>query len=226
MSDEEITKESRIVLREWPDLIYYWPTVLASIILPLITKYPEETELVKLIEPRTAMLMWLVIYFFNSIVIAFDFGLGNVGLIAMVVFAVILLGVMYVPENYDTDINLDDYIKPETGLPDIFFYIFAVFFIIIYFLYWIRNFFVYWEIRSTEIHHHSGLFEDAHRFGNAQAAHITKSTPDFFERILWLSGDFHIRPAGDTRTYEIKNVFRAAKKDKVVREILSYVPDK
>jgi hypothetical protein len=81
-------------------------------------------------------------------------------------------------------------------------------------------------ISPTEIYHHRGVLGDERRFGNAQHAHIEKTTPDIFEKMLFLSGDIFIKPETDPHIYRISNVFRVNVKEKHIRKILSYVPDK
>ncbi|MFX0115009.1 MAG: hypothetical protein ACFFB3_10720 [Candidatus Hodarchaeota archaeon] len=225
MSEIESEKPKDIKIRGWPDVIYFYPTVIASFILPFITE-GSTVEAVDLIEPRTAMLVWMVIFFFNLFVISVDFAVTHLALIAVLIFALALVLVYWIPQEMAADFNLDDWIKPTEGISPFFYLAFGIFMVVLYIFFWVKNRFVYWEIRSTEIFKHSGLFEDTRRFGNAQHAHITKSTPDIFEKILWLGGDIHIKPEGDTRTYEVRNVFRAGEKEKIVREILSYVPDR
>jgi hypothetical protein len=79
-------------------------------------------------------------------------------------------------------------------------------------------------ISPTEIYHHRGILGDEKRFGNAQHAHIEKTTPDIFEKMLFLSGDIFIKPETDPHIYRISNVFRVNMKEKEIRKILSYVP--
>jgi len=224
MSETEQEKPTSIKIRGWPDAIYFYPTVLASFILPLITK-DGKAAVAEVIEPRTAMLVFIVIFFFNLFVISIDFALTHFALIAVAIFAIILVIALYVPQEMAEDYKLDDWIAKEEGISSFFYLTFGIFMVVLYAFFWVKNRFVYFEIRSTEIFKHSGLFEDTRRYGNAQHAHIIKSTPDIFEKILWFAGDIHIRPEGG-ESFHIDNVFRASSKEKTIREILSYVPDR
>ncbi|MFQ5978436.1 MAG: hypothetical protein ACE5OZ_09935 [Candidatus Heimdallarchaeota archaeon] len=222
MSENE--KPTSIKIRGWPDAIYFYPTVIASFILPFITK-GSTVEQADLLDPRTSMLIFSVIFFFNLFVISVDFALTHFALIAVAIFALILVIAYWVPQEMADDFKVDEWIKPTEGISSFFYLTFGIFMIVMYLFFWVKNRFVYFEVRSTEIFKHSGLFDDSRRYGNAQHAHITKSTPDVFERLLWLSGDFHIRPEGG-EAFTISNVWRAGSKEKTVREILSYVPDR
>ncbi|MHA2270960.1 MAG: hypothetical protein ACXACI_03795 [Candidatus Hodarchaeales archaeon] len=226
MSENESGKPTVIRIRGWPDVIYFYPTVIASFILPLITNEDgSKISVAEVIDARTAMLIFMVVFFFNLFVISVDFAVTHFALIAVAIFAIILLVAYYLPEQMADDFKLDEWIGVNEGISSFFYLVFGVFMVLCYIFFWIKNRFVYFEIRSTEIFKHSGLFEDTRRFGNAQHAHISKSTPDIFEKIMWLSGDFHIRPEGG-ESFMINNVFRAGNKEKVIREILSYVPDR
>ena len=116
-------------------------------------------------------------------------------------------------------------VTPNIHMSTDFYLFFDLLMIVLFILLYIYSRIDYWLISPTEIYHHRGILGDERRFGNAQHAHIEKTTPDIFEKMLFLSGDLFIKPETDPHIYRVSNVFRIDKKEKAIRGILSYVPD-
>ena len=218
MTSKETRFEDRVVLRHYPKTIFFYPLGILSIILGIAEIVFIDTNA----RPEAAALfasLWLTIFTFNFLIISFEFSIGKTAGIVMGIALIYVLAIVL----WGLDFNLTF----PVGTVDPAFYIWTG--IVIVFILGVSiiiSYFNYWEIRSTEIYWKAGFFEDSKRLGNAQHAHIYKETPDIFERILFRSGTIVIIPDGSKIVYKLENVYNASGKEKKIREILSYVPDR
>lgn len=209
-----------IIIRGYPETLFFYPSMIVGFIAFLI-------EL--LMQPDTEMRNFIGTFFFavfafNFIVVAFDFGVGKTALIAFGIIIVVLAFII-IQDQFDifTDLGFS---LPNINASMEFYFFFTVLVFIHLILIYIYSRIDYWMISPTEIYHHRGILGDERRFGNAQHAHIEKTTPDIFEKMLFLSGDLFIKPETDPHIYRISNVFKINAKESEIRKILSYVPDK
>lgn len=220
MTIEETIIEDRVVLRHYPKTIFFYPLGILSIILGIAEIVFIDTTT----RPETAALfasLWLTIFTFNFLIISFEFSIGKTAGIVMGIAFLYVLAILFWGSEFDFSLTF------PVGAVDPYFYIWTgIVILLILGISFIVSYFNYWEIRPTEIYLHGGLFEDSQRFGNAQHAHIYKETPDIFERILFRSGTIVIIPDGSKNVFRLENVYNASGKEKKIREVLSYVPDK
>lgn len=217
-----------IKVRSYPETLFFYPSMLVAFIIFLIYLFADalaDMGFLVLDESMKSALgtFFFAVFAFNFIIVAFDFGLGKTALIAAGVIIVILIYLLLRTQIQELSFGFE---WPEITASMEFYFFFAtlvfVHLVIIYFYSRID----YWIISPTEIYHHRGILGDEKRFGNAQHAHIEKTTPDIFEKMLFLSGDLFLKPETDPHIYRIANVFRVNKKESEIRKILSYVPDR
>ncbi|MFX0050967.1 MAG: hypothetical protein ACFE8U_06690 [Candidatus Hermodarchaeota archaeon] len=211
-----------LIVRSYPETLFFYPSmIVAFIIFILQAFFPDIVA-----DDTTVNVLgtfFFAVFAFNFIIVAFDFGVGKTALIAAGVIIIVLIWVLiqtYIP-GLDFGLTL-----PPINASDEFYFFFAVLIFVHLIIVYIYSRIDYWLISPTEIYHHRGILGDERRFGNAQHAHIEKSTPDIFEKMLFLSGDLFIKPETDPHIYRVSNVFRVNMKEKQIRKILSYVPDR
>jgi len=227
---EEIpkTKKDYIIVRAYPETLFFYPSMIVAFIIFLLELLVlpgiESADPVQAEVLRSGLgTFFFAVFAFNFIIVAFDFGLGKTALIAFGVIILVLVYLLLKDQIPGLDLGLEW--PAITASMEFYFFFAALVFIHLIFIY-IYSRIDYWLISPTEIYHHRGILGDERRFGNAQHAHIEKTTPDIFEKMLFLSGDLFIKPETDPHIYRIPNVFRVNKKEKEIRNILSYVPDK
>jgi len=211
-----------IIVRSYPETLFFYPSMIVAFIIFILQAFVPE------IADDPAMInvlgtFFFAVFAFNFLIVAFDFGVGKTALIAAGVIILVLIWVLlqtYIPE-LKFGLTL-----PAINASEEFYFFFAGLIFVHLILLYLHSRIDYWLISPTEIYHHRGVLGDERRFGNAQHAHIEKSTPDIFEKMLFLSGDLFIKPETDPHIYRVSNVFRVNKKEKRIRNILSYVPDK
>ncbi|MFX0087422.1 MAG: hypothetical protein ACFFAU_17360 [Candidatus Hodarchaeota archaeon] len=218
-------KRDYIIIRSYPETLFFYPSMIVGFIAFLV-----ELTIVPGLNQADATSMsnfigtfFFAVFAFNFIIVAFDFGVGKTALIAAGVIIIVLAFIILQEQLGIEQFGFD--------LPDItasieFYFFFTVLVFLHLIIIYIYSRIDYWLISPTEIYHHRGILGDEKRFGNAQHAHIEKTSPDIFEKMLFLSGDLFIKPETDPHIYRISNVFRINTKEKEIRKILSYVPDK
>ncbi len=221
-------KKEYIKVRAYPETLFFYPSMVVSFIIFLIYLLDDLgllNGLLNLDETMKSALgtFFFAVFAFNFIIVAFDFGLGKTALIAFGVIIIMLLYFLLRTQIPDLSFGLD---WPDIQASMEFYFFFTALIFVHLLIIYIYSRIDYWLISPTEIYHHRGILGDERRFGNAQHAHIEKTTPDIFEKMLFLSGDLFIKPETDPHIYRIANVFRVNKKEGEIRRILSYVPDK
>ncbi len=211
-----------LIIRSYPETLFFYPSMIVGIIIFFIQFLAESSDgLTPEVQAQWGTFFFAV-FAFNFLVVAFDFGLGKTALIAAGFIILILVVVLLQQQIGDAfQITLT---PPNITMSTDFYLFFDLLMIAHFVLMYIYSRIDYWLISPTEIYHHRGILGDEKRFGNAQHAHIEKTTPDIFEKMLFLSGDIFIKPETDPHIYRISNVFRVNKKEKAIRGILSYVP--
>ena len=214
-----------IIIRSYPETIFFYPSMIVAFIVFLV-----ELLFIPNLEPADAAAMsnslgtfFFAVFAFNFIIVAFDFGLGKTAIIAFGVIILVLAFLLLKTQIPELDLGIE---WPAINASKEFYFFFTVLVFVHLVIVYIYSRIDYWLISPTEIYHHRGLLGDERRFGNAQHAHIEKTTPDIFEKMLFLSGDIFIKPETDPHIYRISNVFRVNKREAEIRRILSYVPDK
>ena len=215
------------IIRGYPETLFFYPSMIVSFIIFVIYLLSPDLATENPTLASALGTFFFAVFAFNFIIVAFDFGVGKTALIAFGVIIIVLVYLLIKTQEDALGIDLDFGLTwPEiTASMEFYFFFFALVFVhlILIFIYSRID---YWLISPTEIYHHRGILGDERRFGNAQHAHIEKTTPDIFEKMLFLSGDLFIKPETDPHIYRVANVFRVNKREKEIRTILSYVPDR
>ena len=228
---EEKKKKEYIIVRSYPETLFFYPSMIVAFIVFLIHLLEDllvndlGLTFLTLDETMKSALgtFFFAVFAFNFFIVAFDFGLGKTALIAFTVIIIILIYLLLRTQIPELSFGLE---WPEITASMEFYFFFTILVFVHLVLVYIYSRIDYWLISPTEIYHHRGILGDERRFGNAQHAHIEKTTPDIFEKMLFLSGDLFIKPETDPHIYRVANVFRVNKKEKEIRKILSYVPDR
>ena len=227
---KEPTKEIRVIVRAYPKTIYLWPSMVVGFIFFLtdfalnsLGNYPTGDKLTKYNAYLASV--WLLILFFNLIIISFDFSLGKTFTIFVTIIVVVLLYVVVknalgvnvggLPDFRDILASFDIYASAN------FYTLVSLLLLVIFLASWIEARFNFWEFESNRIIHHRGIFEREESF-SAQNSRVITSIDDIFERILFRSGTIHIIDP-EKKLHIIENVYNANNKDHQIQELLSVV---
>jgi hypothetical protein len=209
------TSKDFTIVRSYPETLFFYPSMLVAILSFFIQSANPSLA-------NELGTFFFAVFAFNFIVVAFDFGIGKTALIAFGIIILVLV-VILLQQQLGDALNFS-LTLPNINVSNDFYFFFSFLMVVHFILVYVYSRIDYWMISPTEIYHHRGILGDEKRFGNAQHAHIEKTTPDIFEKMLFLSGDIFIKPETDPHIYRISNVFRVNSKEKEIRKILSYVP--
>ncbi len=201
---------SEVFLRSYPKVIFFWPMALVSFILWLLQMiYPTPLPVFGNI--------WLVVFFVNMFIVAFDFSSAKFFVLIMVVVVVVLLLVFLVPGLFT--------ILPggsfNPGLTAEFYLVVTIIMAFILGLIVLSSRFDYWKIERNEIYHKKGIFSSAERMPT-KSLRIKKEIPDVFEFFILRAGSITLMP-GHGDVINLPTVLNINKKQRQIDYLLSHV---
>ncbi|MFM8979542.1 MAG: hypothetical protein ACKOSS_03660 [Planctomycetia bacterium] len=195
-----------VIVRGYPKVIFFWPLWLMSLVGGLVAGDAPGGHLGT---------VWMCIFAFNLLVIAFDFtelvSLLVLALVGLLVFAGLYFD--FLPLISDFFRNLDVYMNRPFYV--CIFGLFSIFYAAVF----VKTRFDYWEFRHNEVLHRRGIFADIKRYSTEDLRWF-KETPDVLERLLADSGRIVLTTPREPNPIVIDNVLRISKADEEVADIL------
>ncbi len=202
---------SVVYLRTYPKVIFFWPMSLVSFVLWLLQMiYPTPLPVFGNI--------WLIVFFVNMFIVAFDFSSSKFFVLIMVVVVVVILLVFLVPGLF-TPISSEDGFNPK--LTAEFYLVTTIIMAFILGLVVLSSRFDYWKIERNEIYHKKGIFSSAERMPT-KSLRILKEIPDVFEFFILRAGSITLMP-GHGDVINLPTVLNINKKQKQIDYLLSHV---
>ena len=201
---------NEVYLRSYPKVIFFWPMALVSLVLWLLQMiYPTPVALLGNI--------WLVVFFVNMFIVAFDFSSSKFFVLIMVVVVVVLLLVFLVPGLF-TAIPGGEF---NPGITAEFYLVLTITMAFILGIVVLSSRFDYWKIERNEIYHKKGIFSSAERMPT-KSLRIKKDIPDVFEFFILRAGSITLLP-GHGDVIPLPTVLNINKKQKQIDYLLSHV---
>ncbi len=210
MNDKPTKPITEIYLRSYPKVIFFWPMALVSFVLWLLQMVVVEPE-------QWFGNFWLIVFFVNMFIVAFDFSSTKFFVLILVVVIVVILFVFLVPGFLvpQGGISLDP------GLTAEFYFVVTIIMSLILGLVVLGSRFDYWKIERNEIYHKSGIFSSAERIPT-KSLRILKEIPDVFEFFILRAGSITLMP-GHQDVIKLPTVLNINKKQKQIDYLLSHV---
>jgi hypothetical protein len=210
MSDKPTKTVNEVFLRSYPKVIFFWPMALFSLVLWLLQMiYPTPLAIFGNI--------WLIVFFVNMFIVAFDFSSTKFFVLILVVVVVVLLLFFLVPGMFATlpggEFN--------PGLTAEFYFVVTIIMAFVLGLVVLGSRFDYWKIERNEIYHKSGIFSSAERIPT-KSLRIKKDIPDVFEFFILRAGSITLMP-GHGDVIPLPTVLNINKKQKQIDFLLSHV---
>lgn len=206
----------KCVLRPYPKVVFFYLTFFAALVAGIVTAMysDSEPERVRGVQ-ETWTILFLWVFTFNLLVVAFEFSRMMSVIVLLVVLAFIFLGAWLGFLGSVFGFLAD--IRPRA---DHHFFLFTatVFFVIFVFVFF-QTRFNYWVVRKNELLHKHGFMGDVKRY-HAQNVKIDKEISDVFEFILLRSGSMVLYPEGEHRAIVLQNIIGINRKEAEVKEIL------
>jgi len=182
MPDTQSKPITEVFLRSYTKLKFFWPMALVSLILWLLQMVVGEPE-------AAFGNFWLVVFFVNMFIVAFDFSSSKFFVLIMVVVVVALLLVFLVP-NLIVILPGGGF---DPGLTAEFYLVVTIIMALILGLVVLSSRFDYWKIERNEIYHKKGIFSSAERMPT-KSLRILKEIPDVFEFFILRAGSITLMP--------------------------------
>ena len=210
MSEKKDKVVNEVYLRSYPKVIFFWPMGLVSFVLWLLQMVVGEPE------PWFGN-FWLIIFFVNMFIVAFDFSSSKFFVLILVIVVVVILLVFLVP-GWFAGFGGEPF---DPGLTAEFYLVVTVIMAFVLGLVVLGSRFDYWKIERNEIYHKSGIFSSAERLPT-KSLRIRKSIPDVFEFFILRAGSITLMP-GQGDVINLPTVLNINKKQKHIDYLLSHV---
>jgi len=208
------TREStHVIVRPYPKIIYLYLTWLASIVCGILMPTIEQHTSGSADMAHALGRVWMAIFVFNMLVIAFEFSRIRSVALAFFVVAFVFAGI-----HFEFLSALGGFLGGlELVMNKTFYYTIALVFGVIYLLVFINTRFNYWEIQPNEILHHHGFMGDVHRYPT-RGLRMKKEITDLLEFMLLRAGTLVLTPQDEERPLVLNNVINiSGLEDKIQR---------
>lgn len=219
-------KPNSVIIRPWPKIVFLYPTMLCAAvgwIVQLVTGSPapaEGTTAAVEIGSRAIGNTFLVVFFLNLLVFAFDFSrVKSITLIAIV--AAILLGLGWADSIWE----IGGGIRAVLGAIDVrmnaqFYGLTTAFLVIVFLCVMVNTRFNYYEVNTREILHHHGYLGDITRMPTSNLR-LNKEIYDLFEFLLLRSGRLIFYPSTSREAIVIDNVPHVNRVEERIKDLLA-----
>lgn len=209
----EATTRQRIVIREWPKMIFLWPTALLTFVAGMVAAFVPEWN-------NVAGATFLICLAFNMVVLTFDFP-RSTSLTVFVGIVSIVLALILLNQSYGIIEPLQRWLGSLklSASRDFYLTVFTIMFVLFIGMS-ISTRFDYWELTSNELIHHSGLLGDVERFSTA-GLKLNTEVNDIFEYMLAGSGRIIMNIPGNDRPVVLDNVLNISYLLRATNEMLS-----
>lgn len=192
-----------VIVRPLPKVIFFYLTWLVSLVCALLT--PDAT---------TGMI-WMGAFFFNLLVISFDFNEER-SIIAGLAIVVTALALLY----FDALGSLSAWFASlEPVMSSTFYWMIFLGFTTVFSTVWLRTRFDYWEFRPNEVIHRYGIFPKMKRY-STEDLRWDKTIPDILERLMLGTGSIVLTTPHEKHPVVLEHVMRIGKLDDRIADIL------
>jgi hypothetical protein len=193
-------------------MIFFWPTVLMSLLMGLLNQvFPDSRD------------VWggafLVVFGLNLMVLTFEFPRGTSLTIAFVTVALVL-GLILINQKMEIIKPLQQFLanREISASNEFYFFLFLIYLALFIGMYVVTRF-DYWELTANELIHHHGLLGDVERFSTA-GLKLNKEISDIFEYLLAGAGRIIMQIPGNPRPIILENVLAITRIEKMADRVL------
>ncbi len=195
-----------VTVRSYPKTVLFYPMaimslVIGSLIVGLQFFIPDPLLYSRMVTLLT--FIWLVIFFFNLLLVTFDFGKNFIVAIILVIVIAVLAVALYASSTGSLPFFDPSYLGLVINANSML--AFIVIFCLVIFIAWIRTRIYYVKIFHNEIVFKHGILGDVERYGTTNVM-FYKEIPDIFEYLLLRSGRLTFTIPGRKTTIVMDNV--------------------
>ena len=195
----------RVIVRPLPKIVFFYLTWILSAVFGLWPATPDST----------IGLIWMGAFFFNTLVISFDFNEER-SLLMVLGGAATLLGLLYFGVLGSVS---HWFIELSPTMDRTFYWMMFGGFSAVFFFVWLNTRFNYWEFRPNEVVHRYGIFPKMKRY-STEDMRWDKTIPDMLERLLMGTGTIILTTPHERHPIILNHVPRIGSIDDQIADIL------
>jgi len=216
-------ESTSVIVRAYPKIVYLYLTWIASMVCGLLQPATEAITAegtIRVSADGASMSyalgrVWMAIFVFNMLVIAFEFSR-----IRSVAIAFFIIAFVFAAMHFGFLGSVGEFLGGlELMMNKVFYFTFAAVFTIMYLLVYINSRFSYWEIQPNEILHHHGFLGDVNRYPT-RGLRMKKEISDVMEAILLRAGTLVLDPQGEERPIFLENVINITSVEDKIQRLL------
>lgn len=214
-SNKNVEKLNEQVLRNYSKVIFFYPLFFVSLTFWII-EFSLGTNVSWL------GTVWLIIFFSNLFVIAFDIPSTKFFIIILAIVAFVILFIFLILPNLDSaSLDVVNAIESTIRMSATFYLAITMILGIIFLIAVISAHLDFWVIERNEIYHKKGIFESAERFP-VKSLRIVKRIPDVFEFFLLRAGSITLL-ISKTEIHHLNTIVNVSKKADNIDYLLSHM---
>ncbi len=211
-------KTDKVILRNYPKVIFFWPLFLTSFIAWCI-QIIYDTILPLEQEPLGWLgIFWFIVFFTNLFVVSFDVSSSKFFILLLIVVVGVLLIIFLVVPYVSLPALPGGEFNP--GLTTIFYFLMWIIFAFILGFILLGVHFNYYKIERNEIYHNKGIFSSAERYP-VKSLRIRKEIADVFEYFVLRAGSLTLLPGKADEVITLNTVLNINKRVKQLDYLLS-----
>lgn len=208
------TKQQYIVLRPWPKVVFFYPTMLAAFAVAL-WQYLTGPAL-----NETAGLVFFVIAGFNLLIISFEFTRMKTVAILFAILALFFL-LLYLGTKFEVLDFLRQWLAAlHIAASTPAYIVIGVFLFVVFLGVIVNTRWDYYEVRHNEIVHHTGFLGDIRRFPSPNLK-VTKEINDVFEFLLLRSGRIILYPTSEREPIILEGIISVNTVEEEMKKLLA-----
>ena len=187
---EPVEEINEVIIRSYPKTVLFYPMAIISLVAAGVLQISFLFFFV--VDPALYLrilsivsFFWLLIFFFNLLLVTFDFGkniiIGIVFLIIIIVLGIVVVFLLYGSIPWIDPSLLGLQINLNASLA------FFIIFLGAIFIAWLRAQFYYFKVTPNEIIYKKGILGDVERYGTSNVM-FHKEISDIFEFLILRSG--------------------------------------
>ncbi|MBI5758600.1 MAG: hypothetical protein HZA46_08790 [Planctomycetales bacterium] len=212
---EAASHEDRVLIRPYPKIIVYYPTLVAALVCGLVANlFSEKLAVVELVGT-----VFIIVLFWNTVILAFEFPRLTAITVILLMVSLVLAAVLL--NRYLDIVPFLSVLLASVHLQanDQFYLFIAGIFLFVFAISWVLTRFDYWEVLNNELLHHHGPFGDLERFPAPQLK-LDKEIPDIFEYLVLRSGRLIFYPTSERRAIVLDNVMGVNRVEAKIKHLL------
>ncbi len=217
-------EDRSVIIRPWPKVVFLYPMLLCSLICWFAQLFGggDAPEGVPQAGSAMAGNTFLIVFFLNLLVFAFDFSRIK-SITLLVVIVAVVLGLGWADATWGIAGGIQDVLGGIDVRMNTQFYGFTTAFLFVVLLIVLINTrFNYYEINHREILHHHGYLGDITRMPT-QGLRFNKEIYDLMEYVLLRNGRLVFYPSTSREAIVIDNVLNVNKVESRIKDLLSVV---